>query len=172
MTEADTSPTVLGFTWTARDEPPVLMPGAANGFCIRDAFCALLGWPLDSDEAASFPEYPPNSDTLRLAEHLGLRVFNLREPEQWNQMIANMDHPGVAIFYLHAVSAGHSAYVHHVHALMHHWPTRGGLPSTDSPFMGWPLGADHIALRPELDFVIVDLREPQGESWSPDPRFL
>lgn len=55
----------------------------------------------------------------------------------------------------------HAVHVHHVHALLHHWPAPGRM-RTDLPFAGWPLGQDHLRYGPVLDTVIVDLKRPPG----------
>jgi hypothetical protein len=50
--------------------------------------------------------------------------------------------------------------VHHVHLLLHHWPTFGGTPRRmDLPTSGWPLGPEHLRYGPTLFWVIVDERQ-------------
>ena len=50
-------------------------------------------------------------------------------------------------------------YAHHVHALLHHWPSLGGLPRLDLPTVGSPLGSEHLQHQPRLFWVVVE--EPQ-----------
>ncbi|HEV2345153.1 MAG TPA: hypothetical protein VGS97_13735 [Actinocrinis sp.] len=152
-----------GFEWTPAQ--PVQFPGQVDGWCVRNAFCDLLGWAPDSEEADHFIESPKNSDLRRLCEHLGLEFFDLADPAQWNKLITTMDHPGIATFFFPSMGGGHSVYVHHVHALLHHWPTQDGLPRTDLPVMnwprfGWPLGGGHLQFGPLLHTVVLDPQQP------------
>jgi hypothetical protein len=97
---------------------------------------------------------------LPLARHLGVNVYDAGIPEHWNKLIGELDHAGIATFELPHAALGHAVYVHHVHALLHHWPTFGGFPPADLPSFGWPLGPEHLRYSPRLFWVIVDERQP------------
>jgi len=170
-------PTMAGLKWT--DRPPVHFPGAADGWYVRDAFCEMFGWGLNSTEATQFIENPLASDLRRLAAHLGLAYSGLESAEDWNRMITDMDHPGITTFVFagtgggNRIAGGHTAFVHHVHALLHHWPKIDGQPSPQVPRLswpvvnwprfGWPLQQGHLRLGPILASVIVDLgSEPRA----------
>src|SRR5260221_10479808 len=51
-------------------------------------------------------------------------------------------------------------YAHHVHALLPHWPSLGGLPRLDLPTVGSPLGSEHLQHQPRLFWVVVEERQP------------
>jgi hypothetical protein len=134
----------------------------SDGWCIRNSYCQLLGWPPGSPEWYRFVEYPHPDDMLPLARHLGLTVFDVGIPEHWNKLIGELGHPGIATFELPGAAMGHAVYVHHIHALLHHWPTFDGFPPADLPSFGWPLGLEHLRYSPRLFWVIVDERQPPG----------
>jgi len=106
-----------------------------------------------------FIEYPHPDDLLPLARHLGVTVFDVGIPQHGNELIGKLDHPGIAIFNLPGAARGHAVYVHHVHALLHHWPTSAA-PRTDLPTSGWPLGPEHLRYNPKLFWIIVDEWQP------------
>ena len=156
MTTDDTIPTMVGFDWS--DTPAyVPMEAGEDGWCTRDAICQLFGWSPGSEEAKRFIEGPQGQDTPRLAEHLGLACFQV--PQDWNELIQRLDHPGVAVFDFHADQMSHSVYVPDLAWLMHHWPKIDGQPATGENrqlrWYGWPLGPQHMARGPVLGAVLV-----------------
>lgn len=101
---------MYGFQWSpTRFAPPPMSPGD-NGYCLRDAMCTLMAWPVGSDAWASFPEWPNAEDVLRLAEHLGLRFIDI--PYEWRPD-EDLRHPGLVMTYRFEYSAGggHIRYV-------------------------------------------------------------
>jgi hypothetical protein len=157
----DRQPTMHGFVWS--EAPPYIgsEPGE-DGWCLRDAYCELLGWQPGSAEWSRFDiEGPVGEDTFRLADHLGLASYDLHR--DWNELIADMAHPGAALFLFHRYRKAHIVYVHDVRWLMHHWPVPDGRPALPSQRQlispGWPLTYPHIARGPELGAVIVDRRQ-------------
>ena len=152
------APTMAGFRWSPRTRPPDPVSGS-NGWCIRDSYCQLLSWPPGSAEWSRFIEYPHRDDMLPLTRHLGVTVFDVGIPQHWNELIGRLDHPGIAIFDFPSIARGHAVYVHHVHALLHHWPHLGGSRRTGLPTSGWPLGPEHLRYGPMLSWVIVDERQ-------------
>ena len=152
------APTMAGFRWSPRIRPPDAVPGS-SGWCVRDSYCQLLGWPPGPVEWSRFIEYPDPDDLLPLASHLGVTVFDVGIPPHWNELTGKLDHPGIAIFDFPSIARGHAVHVHHVHALLHHWPRFGGFPRTDLPASGWPLGPGHLRHHPKLAWVIVDERQ-------------
>lgn len=154
-----------GFEWAPA--PPVVVPTpGGDGWCVRDAVCEMFGWQPGSAEWGRFVESPSGADVPRPCAHLGLELFVVSVPVQWNELITKLDHPGIAIFAFPSVRISHAVYVHHVHALLHHWPAPGRVRN-DLPFAGWPLGYGHLRYGPVLDTVIVDTRRPQGADIRP-----
>lgn len=151
-------PTMSGFRWTHRDLPANREQGS-DGWCVRDAYSRLLQWPPGSAEWARFIEWPHPDDMLPLTRHLGVTVYDVGIPQHWNELTTKLDHPAVAMFEIPSVNAGHAVYVHHVHALLHHWPGLGGMPRLDLPTAGWPLGPEHLQYGPSLFWVVVDERQ-------------
>ena len=88
----EVKPTMVGFEWS--ETPPYVptVPGD-NGWCVRDAVCQLFGWPPGSENWSAFMEGVQGEDTPRLAEHLGLACFQI--PQDWNELIQRLAHPGV-----------------------------------------------------------------------------
>jgi hypothetical protein len=154
-------PTMAGFEWSPTPGC-VPMEAGEDGWCMRDAICQLLGWTSGSENWWQFIEGPKGKDTPRLAEHLGLKEFQV--PRDWNDLIRNLAHPGVVIFDFHAYQMSHVVYVHDLRWLLHHWPTVGGLPARpeERPLwsFGWPLGQEHMLRGPVLGAVLIDEREP------------
>jgi hypothetical protein len=116
----------------------------------------------DSDEWSRFIEAPAGRDLDRLAEHLGLTMFEF--PRGWNQLIGRSAHPGIALFVFPDHRKSHAVCVDDIRWLLHHWPTPNGPPAApgDRPLWryGWPLGYEHLVRGPLLDAVIVDERQP------------
>jgi hypothetical protein len=129
-----------------------------EGWCVRDAFCELFGWEPGSDEWPRFIEASAGQDVPRLAEHLGLAVFEF--PRDWHDLIGRSAHPGVALFAFPAYQKSHTVYVHDVQWLLHHWPTPAGQPAApgERPLRkyGWPLGDQYLGRGPVLGAVILD----------------
>ncbi len=155
-------PTMDGFVWSPAPPFVPTEPGE-DGWCVRDAFCALFGWAPGSAERARFREGAAGQDVDRLARHLGLTVFN--RPEDWDQLFRRAAHPGIGWFVFPAFRKAHTVYLPDVRPLLYHWATRNGLPSQETdeyPLWryGWPLGHEHVVRGPELDAVLVDERRP------------
>ena len=87
---------------------------------MRDAVCQLFGWRPGSENWRRFIEGPQGKDAPRLAEHVGLTEFQV--PQDWNELIRRLAHPGVAVFDFHAYQKSHVVYVHDLRRLLHHWP--------------------------------------------------
>ena len=98
---------------------------------MRDAVCQLFGWQPGSENWYQFVEGPQGEDTARLAEHAGLTF--LQVPQDWNELVARLDHPGAAIFDFHIYQKSHAVYVEDLRWLLHHWPTVDGMAAG-----GWP----------------------------------
>ncbi|SRR6266496_2507899 len=148
-----------GFKWSPTTPYVSRVPGD-NGWCMRDAVCRLFGWKPGSKEWSRFIEAPAGPDTPRLADHLGLTVFYIGVPEDWDQLKTRSAHPGIAAFDLPADQMGHVAYVCDVRWLLRYWPTPDGQPSTTPALStGWPLGPVHMSRRPVLRAVLVDERQ-------------
>ena len=124
--------------------------------------CELSGWEPGSDEWSQFVEAPAGEDMPRLAEHLGLTVFEFSR--DWNDLIGRSAHPGIAVFDFPAYQKSHTVYVHDIQWFLHHWPTPEGPPATASerPLWkrGWPLGDQYLHRGPVLGAVILDERQP------------
>lgn len=156
----DGEPTMDGFAWSP-SPAYVPMEAGEDGWCMRDAVCRLFGWTPGSDEWLRFIEGPQGQDTPRLAEHLGL--IELQIPQDWNNLIGRLSHPGVAVFDFYAYQKSHVVYVPDLRWLLHHWPTVDGKPARSGDrqlwSFGWPLGPEHMARRPVLGAVLIHERE-------------
>ena len=161
----DATPSMVGFDW---HKTPGFVPTeeGEDGWCMRDAICQLFGWEPDSENGRLFIEGPQGQDTPRLAEHLGLTEFQV--PQDWNELIRRLAHPGAAIFDFHAYRKSHVVYVHDLRWLLHHWPEIDGQPARpgDRPLWsyGWPLGREHMLRGPVLGAVLIDERQPPRET--------
>jgi hypothetical protein len=157
----DSTPSMNGFEWSQTEDFVSPVEGA-NGWCVRDAICRLFGWSPGSEEAKRFIEGPQGEDTPRLAEHLGLAVFQV--PQDWNELIQRLDHPGVAVFNFKEYNISHSVYVHDLRWLFHHWPGIDGLPAKGEDQQlwsyGWPLSPGYIRRGPVLGAVLIDEQQP------------
>lgn len=168
MTTDDTIPTMAGFDWSP--VPPFVpkVPGE-NGWCVRDAICELFGWEPGSENWSLFIEAPDPMDTPRLAERLGLTLFSI-VPQDWNELITRLEHPGIAIFVFDEGELSHTVYVHDVAWLMHHWPKVDGQPATREDrqlrWYGWPLGMQYMKHGPVLGAVLINEHEPP-HAWVP-----
>jgi hypothetical protein len=154
-------PTMEGFEWAPAE---LYVPTAddEDGWCVRDVLCQLFGWECDSDQWSRFVvEGIAWPETVRVAEHLGLTVFEF--PADWNKLIDRSAHPGVGVFIFPTYKLSHVAYVPDVQWLLHHWPTPVGPPATPETrplvWCGWPLGEQHVSRGPLLAAELVDERE-------------
>jgi hypothetical protein len=150
------------FGWSPAPPYVPMEPDEKDGWCVRDAFCALFGWTPSSAEWWRFREAPAGKDVPRLAEHLGLTLFD--RPQDWDELFSHSAHPGIAWFVFPTLRKGHTLYVPDVRPLVYHWATLDGLPSRETDqyrlfSYGWPLGSQHLERGPELDAVIVDQRQ-------------
>jgi hypothetical protein len=157
-----------GFEWSPAPPFAPRQPGE-NGWCARDAYCALFGWSYGSPEWWRFGEGPAGQDVARLAERLGLTTFD--RPADWEELFRRSAHPGIAWFVFPAFRMAHMAYVPDIRILVYHWATLSGLPSQETNAYrlfsyGWPLGPEHMVRGPELDTVLVDEREPSRPVWT------
>jgi hypothetical protein len=84
-----------GFEWRDREAPPSPL-GEDAGWCVRNAFCALFGWPEESPDWAAFIPDVTVADVLRLIDHVGVVQF----PPGMPPHPGLEDHPGVAIYKL------------------------------------------------------------------------
>jgi hypothetical protein len=147
-----------GFEWSP-PAPHVPMEPGEDGWCIRDAVCEMYRWKSFSPEWSRFIEWPQSRDVARLAGHLGLAM--LESPQNWNDLIVRAAHPGIAFFDFPARGKSHAIYVYDVAALIQHWPTAEGPPTTDWLFWyGWPLHREHLEQEPVLGAVLLDECQP------------
>ncbi|MCL4413402.1 MAG: hypothetical protein M1522_01430 [Actinobacteria bacterium] len=138
-------PTMTGFVWSVRDVPLPRDNLRGDYWCVRDAFCKLLGWSLGSDEWNAFIEAPSPKDMDPLIEHLGLVAFDPdrgHEP-RYADLLASLDHPGVAFYNLHRCRISHCIFQPHVRHLR-------------------PLPPIYQLIDPYPEFfrIVVDLRQP------------
>lgn len=155
------SPAMAGFEWSPTT-PYLATEEGEDGWCMRDAVCQLFGWRPGSENWRRFIEGPQGKDAPRLAEHVGLTEFQV--PQDWNELIRRLAHPGVAVFDFHAYQKSHVVYVHDLRRLLHHWPACDGRPARpeDRPLWcyGWPLGREHMMRGPVLGAALIDERQP------------
>jgi hypothetical protein len=154
-------PDMDGFAWSPAPHYVPTLPDE-DGWCVRDAFCALFEWAYASPEWRRFREGPAGRDVSRLAERLGLTTFE--RPRDWDELFRRSAHPGIAWFVFPAFRKAHMIYMPDVRLLVYHWATLNGLPSQETdeyPLFsyGWPLSPAHMARGPELDAVLVDERK-------------
>ena len=157
----EVKPTMVGFEWSPTLRYVSTEPGE-DGWCMRDAVCQLFGWPPGSENWSAFIEGVRGEDTPRLAEHLGLACFQI--PQDWNELIQRLDHPGAAIFDFHVYQKSHVVYFAHLRWLLHHWSANDGLPARpgDRPLwrFGCPPGRVHMIRGPVLGVVLIHERQP------------
>jgi hypothetical protein len=137
-----------GFVWSERlPLPQVSQPPGGDLWCIRDAFCALMGWPPGSEGWEAFIEAPRGRDMYRLVEHLGLEWFDPEYYPHQAEIAARLDRPGVLLYDLFVPTPtgfqpmGHTMY---------------------EPHLRNPLWLSHryAPYRPGLVNVVVDTRQP------------
>ena len=107
----DHSPAMAGFEWSPTSAYVPTEDGE-DGWCVRNAIRELFLWVPEGEEWRQFIEGLEWPDTRRLAEHLGLTVFEF--PEDWNKLLACLDHPGVAMFAFPDYEKSHVVYVHDI----------------------------------------------------------
>lgn len=134
-------PTLRDFEWDEPRPVPKWNPDDGDGWCARDAFCQLFGWPRGSDEWNRFMEGITAGELDRLTEHLGLAWFDPEYEPHREVLETSLDHPGVAVYAIHSHRMSHCAYEPHLRYLQ-------GLP------------VQYWDLEPELFRFIVDLRQP------------
>lgn len=134
------APTMRDFEWSPREIDPAqrLIPG--DLWCVRDAFCALLGWKPGSDEWKRSIEAPTPDDMDRLIDHLGLVWFDPEYQPHWQLLQSQLDHPGISFFTLHSVRMSHCMYQPHLRHLL-------GLPPQ---YASYPV---------EMYRIVVDTRQ-------------
>jgi hypothetical protein len=141
-------PTMSRFTWSPITSQLRPLPG--DGWCVRDAFCQLLGWPVGSLEWTRFVEDPGGPDLYRLIDHLGLEWFDPAAPQHQAALADRLDHPGIFLYGLTypdplaASGVGHRGHVTYQ-------------PHLRRP---QPLPLRYQAFQPDLVNVIVDTRQP------------
>jgi hypothetical protein len=133
------SPTMRGFTWSTQ---PVTGPWnvEGDGWCVRDAFCALFRWQLGGEDAGAFIEGVGPEDMERLTSHLGLEWYDPVYRPHALELAQRLDHPGITCFNLRAVRVAHVVYQPHLRRPR-------------------PLPRQYHAYDPELFRVLVDVRQ-------------
>lgn len=138
---------------------------------MRDAVCQLFGWGPGSEEWLRFIEAPQGRDIPRLAEHLGLAESQI--PQDWNELISRLAHPGPAVFDFHADQKSTSCMFMTSGGYCIIWPAVDGLPARpeDRPLWsyGWPLGPEPMARGPLLGAVLIGTARGDGQygtSWT------
>lgn len=132
---------MAGFTWSGVDPTRPRRPPIGDGWCVRDAFCALMHWPIDGPDWSHFIEGPNPEDMERLESHLGLQGFDPEYEPHKRQLAVLSDHPGIACWELHAFRFGHVMYQPNVRHLR-------------------ALPAQYKSFQPELIRIIVDPNQP------------
>ena len=137
------TPTMRHFKWSPREIAPAhrLLPG--DLWCVRDAFCALMGWAQGSSEWNAFIEAPAPDDMDRLIVHLGLVWFDPDHEPHRAGLEAALDHPGVACYNLGRVRMSHCLFQPHVR-----YPR------------DLPIEYRLIDPHPELFCIVIDTRQP------------
>ena len=105
-------PSMRGFAWTK----PVLGPSVpvvpgGDLWCVRDAFCELMGWPPESEDWQAFIPAPEGADTLRLIDHLGLEHVDPRSGQSGTAV--RLAHPGILFYGLTIPSTVGTQFLSH-----------------------------------------------------------
>ena len=109
--DSSVAPTVVGFEWSNSGRTEEEGP-AGNGWCVRDAFCALFAWTPNSPEWNSFIEYPDGDDVDWLAHVMGIYYCDPgREPKTFSSVL---DHPGMVAYHLAGLRQDHLVYAPHL----------------------------------------------------------
>ncbi len=145
MTPGAKSPTMEGFRWTPRRMDPTHTGLPGDLWCVRDAFCALMGWAEGSADWNAFIEAPAPGDMDRLTDHLGLTWFDPDYGPHRAVREAALDHPGIACYNLQGWPVSHMVYEPYLRHLR-------GLP------------AAYAVFEPELFRVLVDMRQPPRDT--------
>ena len=114
MADSLAAPTMLGFIWTEKYIDPAMRNIPGDLWCVRDSYSALMGWPIGSENWGRFVESPTPEDMERLDEHLGLVVIDPIFAEHRKELLALLDHPGVAGYDFHGKKTGHAQYQPHL----------------------------------------------------------
>ena len=141
-------PTMAGFNWRPRPEPPD--PPIGNLWCLRTSVCALLGWPDGSDEWNAFIKAPHQDDLVPLFKHLGLLVCDVGIEAHLRELAGLLDHRGILMFQFARIPIGHAVYLGDLRQLAWHHAT--GYRQLLAP--------GHLAVGPELFWVVVETRQP------------
>jgi hypothetical protein len=157
----DHSPTIEGFEWSSTT-PYVPTEPDEDGWCVRNAISELLLWEPGGEEWRRFIEGPGWPDTRRLTEHLGLTPLEF--PQDWNNLLTCLNHPGVATFAFPDFEKSHEIYVHDIRWLLHYWPIPCAPHAEETSerhlvSYGWPLFPHYVDRGPVLCAVIIDERQ-------------
>ena len=113
-------PSMDGFTWTPRINPPTALSIPGDLWCVRDSISTLMGWPPGSAEWLRFIEAPSGpADMARLIAHLGLVAYDPEYPPHIDPLKNALDRPGIAVYKFHSLRVEHCMYQPH----LRHWLT-------------------------------------------------
>lgn len=84
---------MIGFIWSEREIDLDIRRLPGDLFCVRDSFCALLGWNPGSNEWSRFIEAPDPHDMDRLIDHLGLAQFDPEYDPHWEVLQTLLESP-------------------------------------------------------------------------------
>jgi hypothetical protein len=138
---------MAGFEWLPRQLPTNPLPGDA--WCVRDAFCQLLGWSEGSVEWSRFIEARCLADMPRLIDELGLESYDPDYAPHAAELVKKLDHPGIVAYNLTYPDPLDPSGFGHVSHVMYEPDLRH--------LRGLPLG--YQAFMPERFNVIVDTRQ-------------
>jgi len=88
-----------------------------------------MGWPPGSENWVRFIEAPIPEDLDRLDEYLGLVVIDPAIAQHREELLALLDHPGIAGYDFHGMKVSHAQYQPH---LRHFQPLPGEYNAFDS----------------------------------------
>jgi hypothetical protein len=135
------------FVWSPTSPQPKPLPG--DCWCVRDAFCRLLDWPVGSAEWLSFVEDPVGLDVYRLIDHLGLEWYDPAAPQHQAALAARLNHPGIWLLGLTYPDPLQPSRVGH----------RGHVVYQPHLRYPRPLPMEYQAFQPDLVNIIVDVRQ-------------
>jgi hypothetical protein len=134
---------MAGFKWSVRDPKRRVQVStlAGDGWCARDAFCALFDWETGGPDWSAFVEGVEPQDMKRLEKHLALEGFDPDiQPDKW-RLVFPGGHPGIACWKIQPLRMEHVVY------------------EPDLRYVR-PLPAQYASFRPELFRILVDIRRP------------